>query len=347
MTFGKLLFDQKNYQGNYCLSPFIMIEVTVEGDIRMCGCGGWMPITIGNIKQHSLRDLLSTQLANDIRQSVITGTYQYCNEYRCGVINNNLLNTRDTLPQDIVPLLQDCTQFLMPTHISLQGDRTCNLSCPSCRTAVIKTSNDQKQEQENIGRLVYKNLFCEPTDKKITLEMSGSGEFFASDMLMSFVNAIDTKSFPNVKIHIGSNGLLAPERWHRIKQFEHLIEKVTVSIDAATANTYETIRRGGRWPMIVSAMQFLQTQKNRLGFDLHTRMIVQQGNFKEMCDFYHWCQQFGVDLVEYSRLANWFTWPMSQFKNHDVFDAQHAEHQSALVELCKVKILPNTWFSGL
>ena len=77
-----VLYPEKNFAGQYCLSPFIQIEVTVEGHVRLCGCSGWMPTVIGNLFEQSLEDMLASELATDIRRSIITGSYKYCNEQR-------------------------------------------------------------------------------------------------------------------------------------------------------------------------------------------------------------------------------------------------------------------------
>ena len=76
-------------------------------------------------------------------------------------------------------------------------------------------------------------------------------------------------------------------------------------------------------------------------------MIVQQQNYSEIESFYQMCQQFDVDVVEYSRLQNWGTWRGLEFRSHDVFDPAHVEHQSAQTHIAKVKQLPGTWFAGL
>ena len=184
-------FAPKQFQGKYCLSPFVMIEVTTSGDVRMCGCGSWMPTTIGNLTKTTLQDMLKSELASNIRKSIIDGSYTFCNEKLCGVIANNSLNTIDTVPPNIEALFDDPAKFEMPHHISFQGDATCNLSCPSCRTKIIKTPKEQQAEQIRIGQLVSSNLFSAASDNKIKLETSGTGEVFASEMIMSFIDCID------------------------------------------------------------------------------------------------------------------------------------------------------------
>lgn len=340
-------FPIKSFQGKVCLSPFVMIEVALDGSVRMCGCASWLPTVVGNLKQNTLTDILASPVAQEIRQSIIDGTFQYCNEKLCGVIASNGLNDLKTVPPNITALLNDASKFEMPHHISFQGDRTCNLSCPSCRTGIIKTSEKQREQQAQVGKLISANLFSAPSNQRIVLEVSGTGELFASELLMSFVNSIDKTKFPNFKLHIGTNGLLCPDRWQRILNIESIVEKVTVSIDAAQKQTYERLRRGGQWNDILAAMEFLQNKKHSLGIKLHTRMIVQQQNYKEIKEFYDLCQTFDVDVVEYSRVTNWGTWSGPEFNNHDVFHSTHPEFDAANKAIECVKTLPGTWFGGL
>ena len=342
-----ITFPVKSLQGKICLSPFVMIEVTLDGKVRMCGCHGWQPTTVGNLLESSLETILSSLSAQKIRQSIIDGTYEYCNEKLCGVIINGALNTVDTLPPNVKALLTNATQFEMPHHISVQGDKTCNLSCPSCRTTVIKSDPAQKQQQELVGRAIAKNIFCQPSDKKIVLEVSGTGELFASDMLLSLVNSVDRSQFPNVKLHIHTNGLLSQIRWHKIVNVESAIDKITVSVDAANADTYTKIRRGGQWSDLLAAMNFLKIKKQQLNFALHSRMIVQQGNWQEMAQFYNLSKSHSVDIVEYSRITNWGTWAPWDFLHHDVMNPMHTEYVDANQLLTQIKQLPNTWFVGL
>ena len=337
----------KQFQGQYCLSPFVMIEVTLNGDVRMCGCGAWMPSTVGNLTKNTLKEILSSYLAQKIRQSIVDGSYVYCNEKLCGVITNNSLNTFDTIPPDIKALFNDTSKFNMPHHISFQGDETCNLSCPSCRTSVKKTPPEKLQQQQYIGKLISENLFSETTDQKIKLELSGTGEVFASPLLLNFINSIDPTNFPNVELDIGTNGLMCEQNWNPLGLMQASVKKITVSIDASQADTYEKLRRGGKWKDLQNAMQFLQNKKHNQGIALHTRMIVQQQNYQEIEPFYQMCQQFDVDVVEYSRVTNWGTWSFQEFQIHDVFNPAHPEYQKAQVEISKVKQLSGTWFAGL
>ena len=343
----ELTFPIKQFKGQYCIEPFVMIEVTLSGDVRLCGCGAWMPTVIGNLTQTTLKEMLSSPLAAKIRQSIIDGSYIYCNEKLCGVITSNILNTIETTPPEIKALFDDPSKFEMPHRISFQGDETCNLSCPSCRTKIKKTPADKQEEQHRVLKIISDNLLSDPSDRKIVLETSGTGDVFASPTLLGFLNSIDTVKFPNLELDIGTNGLMCEQNWHKLGNLQSKVNKITVSIDAAQASTYEKIRRGGTWTNLLSAMKFLQNKKHTQNITLHTRMILQQQNYLEIEPFYRLCRQFDVDLVEYARLTNWSTWDMNEFQRHDIFDILHPEYKLAKEEISKVKDLPGTWFAGL
>lgn len=341
------MFPDKDLSGKYCLSPFVMIEVTLSGDIRLCGCASWMPTTVGNLVTNTLEEILSSPQAQKIRQSIIDGTYQYCNELYCGIMANNELNTVETLPDNVKHLITDAKLFEMPNWISIQGDDVCNLSCPSCRTSVKQTNPDAVKKQEQLGRIISENLFSQPTHRTITVHVSGSGEVFASALLLGLLSKVSLDTIPNFQLFLQSNGLLAEKNWHKIGHLESTVKQVTISIDAATSDTYEAIRRGGTWKKLIAAMKFFQRKKRELEFSFRTRMVVQNRNFAEIQQFYDFCKSFDVDRIEYSKLTDWKTWSPAQFQEHNVFDPTHSNYAAAREAILKVQQLPGVWCHGL
>lgn len=339
-------FPVKQLKGKYCITPFILISVDAQGQVYLCGCNWWMSQPVGNILTSNLHDILSSDIARDIRQSIIDGSYVYCNEKVCGVIENQGLNTIETLPPNVARLINDANSYDLPYHIHLNLDQTCNLSCPSCRTQVIKVPFDQKLKQQELGRTILKNLLPAPTDQKIVIEISAGGEIFSSEMLMELLLNINADWFPNLEIHIGTNATLIPKRWSRIEKIEKFIKKITVSIDAGTAGVYEKVRRGGTWKDLCNGMDFLKDKKQQLNFELNGRLIFQKENYKDSESFYNLCQQWDCNLAEYSRIYNWGTWSSTEFLQQDVYDLSHPEYNQALEIINRLKKLPNTWFNG-
>lgn len=321
-------FPAKQLQGFYCLSPFIMIEIMIDGSVRLCGCADWMPAIVGNLFEDTLENILASPLAQDIRQSIIDGSYHYCNERTCGILLNNGLNTKQNLPDNVSYLIQDSSRWDIPYEISLSGDLTCNLSCPSCRTKIIQITEDQHKLHQELGQRLAKNLFSKPTDRNINIIVSNSGEIFASSMLLEFVTSIDKTNFPNVKLNIQTNGLLAPKRWKKLGQMQDAVTKTTMTLDAARPHTYEQVRRGGRWKDALVALEFFKNKQIQ-GMKFHLRMVVQDANWQEMKEFYDLAKNYNADVVEYVRLVNWYTWSDDEFKTNDVFDVNHSSRSLA------------------
>lgn len=337
-------FATKNYQNKVCLQPFSSIEVNVNGNVALCGCYNWMPTMVGNLLKNNIHELLSSELAIDIRRSIHSGSYEYCNENTCGVIADNYLVDINQLSTEDQNKVKNYTQYTMPREIFFAGDLTCNLSCPSCRTQVIKTPDHQVEVQAQLGELVKNNLFVAGTNDPITLHLSTTGEVFASPMLLSFLSTINVKDFPNLSIWLQTNGLLAPRKWEAIGDAIQRVKNVTVTIDAAKAETYEKLRRGGKWPDLQKAMRFLQQKKSELGITLHTRMVVQQENSNQIEDFYLMSKDFDADKVEYARIERrqFFT----DFDSMNVFDTQHPDHTTTMNQLERIGQFPDVRVYG-
>lgn len=338
-------FAEKNLAGKVCLSPFVSATISIDGTVSLCGCSAWMPADIGNIKTHKLIDLINNKLSQKIKQSIINGTYTYCNELTCGIINNNQLNDVASLGAEVAKKITVTTDQL-PTHITFAGDATCNLSCPSCRTDIVKFSEDSVEQIESVGKILVENVFSQPSDQAISLMLSTTGEVFASPILLKFVNSIDLKSFPNLTFDLQTNGLLCKARWSRIQTLESRIAKITVTVDASEKLTYEKLRRGGKWEDILENLEFLKTKKQQLGFNLHLRMVVQQDNYNQMFDFYNLSIGYDADLIEYARILKWNHMTRDQFIALDSFNTKNPEFELATQALAQVKHLPKTMFTN-
>jgi molybdenum cofactor biosynthesis enzyme MoaA len=193
---------------------------------------------------------------------------------------------------------------------------------------------------------MYNNLFGQPTDQRIHVMLSGTGEVFASPMLLRFLQKFDLADFPNLALSLNTNGLLAERSWPRIQHIESAVKKITVSIDAVTADTYERLRRGGAWRDLEDSMTFIQAKCQAIGAKLHTRMIIQQANYKEAVEFYYWCRARDVDCVEYSQVTNWGTWTAEEFAHENVFESAHPERANALAVIAELRTFNNVWFEG-
>jgi MoaA/NifB/PqqE/SkfB family radical SAM enzyme len=339
-------FPKKSLQGKICLSPFVSVEVNIDGDVRLCGCSGWMPFTVGNIFKETIDQILSNVHSQDIRRTIADGTYEYCNEINCGVLQHGALNNVEHLSPVIQELVKNPNQYIMPHEISIAGDSTCNLSCPSCRKSVIKNNEQNQTRNIELGNILRANLFSIPTNNTIRLHVSTSGEIFASPLLLSFINSIVVDDFPNLELCIQTNGLLMERNWHRLGVMQDRVSKITITTDAACASTYEKLRRGGNWNDLQKSLAWISEKKKNTNMLLHLRMIIQHDNYNEITEFYQQADALGADVIEYSRLSDWKTYSSDEFAHHDIFSQQHPLYDQAQSRLNDIKHLPKVFLYG-
>lgn len=340
------IFSHKNLRGKFCLSPWQTIGIESNGDVVLCHCSAWMPQVVGNLYQHNLKTILSSSLAQSVRASIINGDYRYCDHSRCGVIQQDQLIGQDLMDQDLQYITSDAALWCMPTEIWISGDITCNLSCPSCRTRVVKVPSEQLTDLVRLGELLKSNLFSEPTDEPMLIHVSISGEVFASPLLLSMLQSICLKDFPNIRLALQTNGLLMPRNWSRMGAIARQVESVTVSIDAATAPTYQRLRRGGLWPDLLAAMNWLGDLRQHQNIHLTVRMVCQRDNYHEISAFYDLGESWAADRIEFSRIHNWNTYSAQEFQDIDVFSPSHALFDQAQNSLAAVRDRPKTYLHG-
>jgi MoaA/NifB/PqqE/SkfB family radical SAM enzyme len=236
--------------------------------------------------------------------------------------------------------------WTLPEQIYLAGDLTCNLTCPSCRTEIYKINEEQVEEQVRLGQILKNNLFSNRSDQSIALHVSTSGEVFASPLLLKFLSSIEPEKFPNLRLWLQSNGLLAPRFWHKLGELANRVENITVTVDAAQCDTYEKLRRGGKWADVLESLKWIKNKKIENGMSVHLRMVVQRDNIDQLLEFYELGQNYLADQIDYVRITNWGTYSKDEFTAIDVFDLAHPNRDHAVAKLEQVKQLPNVWTAG-
>ena len=339
-------FAPKNFVNKICLEPFRTITVDLQGRVGLCGCEGWMPAKVGNLFQQSIDEILGSTLAQDIRASIGRGSYEYCDGAVCSTISMDQLIGMESLSQQHQDAVTHPLNWTLPQQIYLSGDATCNLTCPSCRTEIFKINEKQVEEQVRLGQILKNNLFSNSSDQSIVLHVSTSGEVFASPLLLKFLSSIEPEKFPNLRLWLQTNGLLAPKFWHKLGGMVDRIDNITVTVDAAHGDTYEQLRRGGKWTDILESLEWIKNKKIENGMSLHLRMVVQRDNINQLLEFYELGQNYLADQIDYVRITDWGTYREDEFKQIDIFDIDHPNRDHAMIKLEQIKSLPNVWMAG-
>lgn len=305
----------------FCPHPFDRALISVPGDVYTC-CSAWTNFPIGNIFKDSLERIWNSQKAQSIRESIFDGTFRYCDKNKCPRMVSGLLE-KDFNDDYFQEIIHEKKVFLErgPRLISLNYDYSCNLSCKSCRNNVKMLDKERRQKLIKFQNDLIESDFMKNV-KRVTV--SGSGEVFASSLYMDLFKRINQREFPGIKIVLRTNGLLlTPENWERIKSIHYAIEEISISIDAARAETYQILRTGGYFKTLLKNLEFVKALKERQEFQLRFNFVVQKLNFREVPAFIELARNFSANMVVFSKLLNKNSYSRDEYIEHAVHDPRN------------------------
>ena len=318
--------------GRFCVVPFETAEVHSNGNIHLC-CEAWLPRPAGNMHRNAPAKIWNSRAARQIRQSIHDGDFRYCDASICPKIAVGLPTkaeaSEDPRIREIIEKQQ--VELEHPKWISLVNDRSCNLSCPSCRKSVINhSSGDPLVRVQNLQEKIVEAYFGVPHDQDFTINITGSGDPFASVTYRKFLFDLDGSDFPNVKVDLQTNGTLLNQRtWEKMHKIHEQIQRIVVSLDAATEATYNITRRGGNWNAVLKNIRHLaERRRNGEFLLLQLHFVAQHANYGEIADFVTLGLELDVDQIVFQRAINWWTWTEEEFAEVSVWRPEHPEHDA-------------------
>jgi len=297
---------------HFCDEPFKHLETGPDGSVHLC-CPAWLPVPVGNIHEADADGIWHGPAAQELRNSMIDGSYRYCSRMHCVKIAGRHLTSRsDASVQELIKQYQaNCTITKPPAEVILSHDLSCNLSCPSCRTRLIVAN---KEEQRELDSLLETKLLPLLKGAEI-VKVTGSGDPFGSNHFRRLLKRINRTEFPKLGLYLHTNGQLFDKHAWNDLELSGLVNIVQISIDATTEETYRILRRGGTFSRLLKNLEFIQKLRaaDEIKYlDFH--MVVQNLNFEEMPDFVKLGLKYGADGITFQLLRNWGTYTESEFR---------------------------------
>lgn len=329
--------DKKDW---ICTQPFNFAEI-FDHTMYMC-CPQWLPDNLGN--PNNISDNWYSEKANKIRESILDGSYKFCNENKCP----KLIGLKEGKTFGFIPrseFIQNQDEYINSPikSVKFNFDQSCNLQCPSCRTHKINYEGEKRARTEEL----IQNIEDQMAEGLERIETSGSGDPFFSRTFRKWLMTFDLSKYPNLKhIHLHTNGTLwNKSNWERMQKIHPFVKSCEISVDAANKDTYENKTRiGGKWEDIVQNLHYISKIEHLQ--DVVLSFVVQYDNYKEMYDFYHFGRDIFLDAgknfnIFFNRVANWGTFTQEQFKHVDISNPEHPEYEDFLKEYSRVANLPN------
>lgn len=314
--------EVKTYlKGHFCTRPFQRMETTDTGSVLVC-CPDWLPTPIGEIDD--LSSCWTSKAVNKIRASIIDGTYKYCSHLDCTEIANRQLMDRDN-PEAKALIEQFETHGTAPPprELTLSHDRSCNLSCPSCRTEMLVA---KKPKQKRLDDLVETSLL--PTLKQVKqVYITASGDPFGSAHFRRLIKRLRRDEFPDLVFRLHTNAQLWDARAWAELDLAGRVDSAHVSIDATDEETYAIVRRGGTFARLLKNLEFVKTLRDSGELRiLEVSMVVQSINYRQMPDFVRLGRSISADAISFQMIRNWGIFTPEEFekiyigRDHPEFD---------------------------
>jgi LPS sulfotransferase NodH len=323
-------FQKREDHPGFCSKPFDTLTIDARGRLRVC-CDDWLDTSIGDVRNGGLLEQWNSPTAQALRASILDGSYRYCNKQQCpDLVKKSLPKIEDVTNSRHHAWIESnaCVIKEAPSHISLGYDQTCNLKCPTCRDDFIVLKDVAFERAEKIHDRVVKELIPHAKTALIT----GEGDAFSSRLFRRFLQELDAAETPDLKIYLMTNGLaFTPQMWESMSKAHQVISGVSISVDAATPETY-ALNRGGNFDKLKRNLKFLGTliEQSELNF-LEISFVVQANNYREMPEFVALAKEIGCRSVLFMKLIFWNgTYPRTQWQDRAVHLPAHPEHQAFL-----------------
>ena len=297
----------------FCPRPYDTVLIDKMGSCYLCECTSWLPQSVGNLHIQSLDDIVNSKMAKELQGAIVDGSYRYCNNKQCSWL----------IGKDFKYFFSTEVPYNKIENIRLAIDDSCNLSCPSCRTRqIFERDKFQLRKKYKLADRIIE--YVRSQSHQINIHVGSDGDPFASLVYRYFIKGI--KDLSNVRFSIHTNGLLIKKMYHRHTELFEKLDVLNISIDGATKETYEKLRRGGSYEKIIENIEAVNELKVKHGFKFILHFVVQAENYHEMPTIVELAEKYRADRVWLNKITNWNTF--ADFKSKNVDDPAHPENKS-------------------
>lgn len=289
-----------------CRDPLLLANIDKNGEVWGC-CPGWIEIPFGNVLYD---DVYNDYYTRVIRLSVLNKTFCFCNINNCKHYGSEYLDSYE---------VDKLETNIYPRQSIVSIDKTCNLRCNSCRKDYYRATKEEKEYTEKVTNALIEKKLLEHG----VLFLAGDGEVFLSKNYEKILTSIEKP----INLRILSNGVLfTKEKWKLIEGRFKKVD-VSISIDAATSETYEKLRHGSFDKLLKNLKMLGKLRKENKIIHYTFNFVVQRENMHEMKDFIKLAKKCNVDKIYFTRLNDWGTMSKEEYKDKCLLEDGHLDYE--------------------
>jgi radical SAM protein with 4Fe4S-binding SPASM domain len=184
-----------------------------------------------------------------------------------------------------------------PVHVYLQIASACNIDCYMCTEHNRPPHLRRGHGLRSLSPGIFEKIEREVLPWSTRLSFGVGGEPTISE---HFLDYLARGARLGQEIHLTTNGTRI-EREEVADAIARHVQRLQISIDAATPATYERIRFGARWTSLRRGLELLQRKRAELGAQnrchLSLTFVLMRSNVDELPDFVELAHAVGADAV--------------------------------------------------
>jgi MoaA/NifB/PqqE/SkfB family radical SAM enzyme len=214
-----------------------------------------------------------------------------------------------------------------PELVNIAYDTGCNLSCPSCNRHILP-----KLPRAQVAG--FATTLDQLSDDIFYIYLAGMGDPFGTPHYYDWLKKVDVSRYKKLReIILNTNGLMwTPQTWSQIPEATRaFVGTAIISIDGASAATYDVNRWPGKWDDLIESVGFISSLRRRGEVKkLRAYYVYQANNFHEMPAMVQFCRDNAFDAVFFARIWNWKNEAQREYDALDVVNPNHPAHQDYL-----------------
>lgn len=273
-----------------CVAPLVAMVFDAYGNVQACCANALYPL--GNVNRASLRDIWTGTRADAMRRALASADWSY----GCGVCRYRVETSRVGVPLDVYdlyPLESTSSTPEWPALLSFSLHNTCNLECIMCggdSSSKIRTRRDGLPGLPHAyGESFFEQLgpFLEHCTN---VDFVGGEPFLVREHDRVWDMLIDTGR--EVAVSVTTNGTTwnaKVERW-----LDALDTTVLLSVDGVTKETFEAVRVGADFDVVMANLDRFQQYTSARGTELILSWSLVRQNWFELGEMMRFAEERGL-----------------------------------------------------
>ena len=276
--------------GPICHAPDASLYLDPQGNVRACCQNHWQHL--GSLRTQRLREIWDGEPLVRLREAVASGSYDLGCELCAACVDRGSGELAFSHVYDHLGPIDDTS---WPVRLEFAISNVCNLQCVMCNGEFSSAIRSQREHRAPIPD-AYGERFFEDLDAFLPhLEEAvflGGEPFLAPASLRVMRRLVELGLSP--QCHVTTNGTQWSEKVASLVRA--LPMHIAVSVDGATAATFERIRVGASFERVRANLEAMRSEVAAAGGSMSLAFSMMRGNWHELGEVLAWADRLDVDV---------------------------------------------------